>query len=389
LPAGKRDHVVFDDDIAGFGLRIREGGSRTWIYKYRVGTKQRSITLGSATAVPLALARENAGQLEAKVRLGGDPAAAKQVARTEAENTVGALIEQYLDARKDDWRPGSLRQVRRHLLHYARSLHSLPITAVSLRDVAMLLNSVAKNSGAPTCNKTRASLQTFFSWIIRQGIRLPDGNVVSYTGRQKEAPRERVLGDAELKAIWNACRDDDYGACIRLLILTGLREAEVGALRWDEVKDDRIELPGARTKNKRPHVVPLSDPARAIIDKFHMVGRTFVFGRDDSAGFKGWGPAKQRLDERIRNSGISMAPWVVHDLRRSAASGMQRLGIRVEVIERTLNHVSGVFRGVTGIYQRDPMTEEMRDALDRWARHIVGVVEGRTSAIVPLRRSAS
>src|SRR6516225_12186575 len=86
LPAGKADHVSFDDDIAGFGLRIREGGTRTWVYRYRIGKKQRSITLGSATSVPLALARTNAGALEAKVRLGGDPAADKQRARAEAAN---------------------------------------------------------------------------------------------------------------------------------------------------------------------------------------------------------------------------------------------------------------------------------------------------------------
>jgi integrase len=389
LPAGKTDHVVFDDDIAGFGLRIRESGSRTWIYRYRVGTKQRSITLGSATSVPLALARENAGKLEAQVRLCGDPAADKRQARAEASNTVGGLIDQYLDARNDDWRPSSLRQVRRHLLSHARPLHSLPITAVSQRDVVALLNNVAKNSGAVTHNRTRASLETFFGWAIRQGNQLPRGNPVSHTDKRKETARERVLNDAELKAVWNCCNDNDHGACVKLLMLTGLREAEIGSLRWDEVKDDRIELPGSRTKNKRPHTIPLSDPAKAILDKFHIADRAFVFGRDDSAGFRGWGTAKKRLDERIRDSGVVMAPWVVHDLRRSAASGMQRLGIRVEVIERALNHTSGVYRGVTGIYQRDPMTEEVHDALDRWARHIVGVVEERTSAIVPLRRGAA
>src|SRR5215472_1207286 len=96
LPAGKTDHVFFDDDVAGFGLRLREGGTRTWIYRYRVGRKQRSITLGNAKAVPLALARENAGRLEAKVRLGQDPALDKQAARVATENLVGALIDQYL-----------------------------------------------------------------------------------------------------------------------------------------------------------------------------------------------------------------------------------------------------------------------------------------------------
>jgi Arm domain-containing DNA-binding protein len=91
----------------GLGLRIREGGSRTWIYQYRIGKKQRRMVLGSAKSVPLGLARENAGKLEAKVRLGGDPALAKQTAQEEAGNTLGALLDQYLEARKSEWRPRS------------------------------------------------------------------------------------------------------------------------------------------------------------------------------------------------------------------------------------------------------------------------------------------
>jgi integrase len=388
LPAGKTDHVEFDDDIAGFGLRVREGGARTWIYRYRVGKKQRSVTLGSATSVPLALARANAGALEAKVRLGQDPALEKKTARAEAGDTVGALINQYLDARASDWRPNSLRQVRRHLLSYAKPLHNLSITAMSQRNVAVLLDAIAKNSGNVTANRLRASLETFVAWVIRQGIRLPEGNVVSYTGKRKEGSRSRVLSDAELKAVWDALDDTDHGAIVKLLLLTGQRAAEIGSLRWDEVKDDRIELPGERTKNKRPHTVPLSDPARAILNRFRTVGRVHVFGRDDTAGFRGWGVSKQRLDERIAKSGVTMAPWVVHDLRRSAASGMQRVGIRAEVIERTLNHVSGSFRGVAGVYQRDPMSADVRDALDRWGWHVMGLVEGRDATVVPMKRGA-
>jgi integrase len=388
LPQGKTDHVYFDDDIGGFGLRIRQAGSRTWVYRYRVGKKQRSITLGSATSVPLALARTNAGALEAKVRLGQDPALEKETARTEAGNTVGALIDQYLDARAPDWRPSSLRQVRRHLLVYAKPLHGLPVTSMAQRNVAALLDTIAKNSGGVTANRLRASLETFVGWVIRQGIRLPEGNVVSYTGKRKEASRSRVLSDVELKAVWDVLNNTDHSAIVKLLLLTGQRAAEVGSLRWDEVKDDRIELPGERTKNGRPHTIWLSDPAKAILDQFRMVGRIYVFGRDDAAGFRGWGTSKRRLDERIAKSGAAVAPFVVHDLRRSVASGMQRIGIRVEVIERVLNHTSGVFRGVAGVYQRDPMSADVRDALDRWARHIVGVVEGRTSAVVPLRRGA-
>jgi integrase len=389
LPPGKTDHVEFDDDISGFGLRIREGGSRTWVYRYRVGTKQRSITLGSATSVPLALARENAGRLEAKVRLGGDPALDKQTARAEAGNTVGALIDEYMDARASDWRPNSLRQVRHHLLEYARPLHGLPITAVSQRNVADLLDKIAKNSGEISANRLRASLETFVAWVIRKGIRLPEGNVVSYTGKRKETSRSRVLSDAELKAIWGACDHTDHSACIKLLLLTGQREAEIGGLRWNEVHDDRIELAGARTKNGRPHTVPLSDPAKAILDGFRMAGRIHVFGRDDTGGFRGWGVSKQRLDERIAKAkGAPLAHWVVHDLRRTVATKMAELGVQPHIVEAVLNHVSGYKSGVAGIYNRATYDREKRDALNLWAEHVLAVVEGRAATVVPMKRGA-
>jgi integrase len=387
LPLGKTDHVYFDDDIAGFGLRMREGGSRTWVYRYRVGKKQRSITLGSATSVPLALARANAGALEAKVRLGNDPALQKETARAEASNTVSALIDQYLDARASDWRPNSLRQVRRHLLVHAKPMHDLPITSVSQRNVAILLDTVAKNSGDVTANRLRASLETFVAWVIRQGIRLPEGNVVSHTGKRKETTRDRVLSDDELKAVWQACDDTDHAAILKLLLLTGQRAAEIGSLRWDEVKDDRIELPGERTKNKRPHTIPLSDPARAILEPFRMVDRTHVFGRIDTAGFRGWGVSKQRLDERIAKAGAPLAAWVVHDLRRTVATRMAELGVQPHIVEAVLNHVSGHKAGVAGIYNRATYDREKRAALNLWAEHVLAVVEERAPTIVPMKRA--
>lgn len=378
LPAGKSDWVAFDDDIAGFGLRLRQGGNQTWIYRYRIGRKQRSITLGNAKAVPLALARENAGRLEAKTRLGQDPALEKEALKTANDTLVGALIDQYFDARKSDWRPNSLREVRRHLLVYAKPLHRLPITAVSQRNVASLLNDIAKSSGAVTSNRLRASLAAFFGWVIRQGIRLPDGNVASYTEPRKEKSRDRVLNNAEIRNIWHACQDDDHGAILKLLLLTGQRAAEIGSLRWDEVKDDHIALAGARTKNERPHTIPLSAPAKTILDKHRILGRVFVFGRDDSHGFKGWGVCKERLDNRT--NGVIKQPWVVHDLRRTVATGManskpEGLGIQPHIVEAVLNHVSGHKSGVAGIYNRAAYDTEKREALERWAQHVLAIVQ--------------
>ena len=230
---GKSERIVFDDDIKGFGLRVREGGSQTWIYQYRIGSKQRRMVLGSATSVPLTIARENAGRLEARVKLGGDPAMDKETARLSADRTFGVLVDQYLAARQSRWRPNTEREVRRHLTKYAKSLHRFPIAAVSQLNISNLLDSLAKESGDATSNRVRANLSTFFSWAIKKGIDLPKGNVASYTEKQKENSRTRVLSDGELKTIWDACRDDAFGAILKLLLLTGQRKSEIGFLRWE------------------------------------------------------------------------------------------------------------------------------------------------------------
>jgi len=388
LPAGKNDHIVFDDDITGFGIRLREGGSRTWIYQYRIGSKQRRMVLGSVKSVPLKLARENAGTLEAKVRLGGDPAMDKETARQEADNTFGELADKYLEARKSEWRPRSEIEVRRHLTNHAKSLHRLPITSVGQRDVAALLGSIANNSGNVTNNRVRASLYAFFGWVIREGIRLPEGNVVSYTNVREEKSRDRVLSDAELKAIWAACLDDYSGAILKLLMLTGQRVNEIAALRWDEVHDDQIVLPAERTKNDRAHVVPLSDAAKSILPAFSGKGRICVFGRDGT-GFQGLGYAKPRLDARIaKANGKPLPHWTLHDLRRTVATRMADLGVQPHIIEAVLNHVSGHKGGVAGIYNRATYDKEKREALNLWAEHLLAIIEGRKAVVVPLVKRA-
>ena len=320
LDAGKTDCIWWDEDVRGFGIRLRAGGSRNWIYRYRIGSKQRSLILGSAKSVPLSLARKNAIELEARVRLGGDPALDRQTAKLEADNTFGVLAHQYLETRKSEWRPGTYTEIERQLLKYAKSLHRLPISAVSQHNIASLLNSIAKEAGDVTANRLRGSLCSLFGWAMREGVRLPEGNVASYTNKRQEKARDRVLSDAELKTIWNTCAYDEYGAILKLLILTAQRANEIAELRWDEVQNEQIVLPAERTKNKRPHVIPLSEPAKTILAGFQHGDRTHVFGRFDT-GFQGWHVAKKALNARI--AGKPLAHWTPHDLRRTAATVWQ------------------------------------------------------------------
>jgi integrase len=382
LPAGSRDAVFWDDDIAGFGIRLREGGSRNWIYRYRIGSKQRSMKLGSATSISLAVARKMASEQEAQVRLGGDPALKKETANLAADNTLAVLADQYLAVRKSKWRPKTFKQIERHLLKYAKPLHRLPITAISQRNIANLLTTLTEESGEATSNRLRSTLCSLFSWVIKEGIRLPEGNVASYTNKHQEKSRDRVLTDAELKTIWKACPDSDFGAIIKLLILAGQRANEIGGLRWDEVHDEQIVLPSQRTKNKRAHIVPLSDPARAILNQFRADGRAHVFGRADATGFDGWGYAKRNLD-----ASASLEHWTIHDIRRTVATRMAELGVQPHIVEAVLNHVSGHKGGVAGIYNRATYDREKREALNFWAEHVMATVEGRAATVVPLKRA--
>jgi integrase len=383
LPVGSKDAVWWDDEISGFGIRIREGGSRTWIYRYRSGSKQRSYILGSAKSVPLIVARKNASTLEARVRIGEDPALEKQTARLEAEHTFEALAGQYLEKRQKEWRPKSYSEYNRHLMSYAKPLHRFPITTVSQRNIANLLNSIAEESGVVTSNRVRATLSALFSWILGEGIRLPEGNVVSYTNKHKETPRDRVLSDAEIRAIWKACLNNGFGAIVKLLLLTGQRKSEIGSLQWKEVHHEQIVLPAERTKNRRTHILPLSDPVKAILDQFRDTGRVYVFGRYDT-GFQGWHIAKDELDAR---TSPLLPAWTLHDLRRTAATRMADLGVQPHIIEAVLNHASGHKGGVAGIYNRATYDKEKREALALWAEHVMALVEGRKAVVVPMRRA--
>jgi integrase len=383
LPPGKSEHVVFDEDLPGFGLRIRASGARSWVYQCKIGRRNRRVTLGNAAVLAPATARATAEQMHAKARLGIDPGQAKIDSRTQA--SVSEALRTYLAYQRTHLKPRSYVEVERHLLKKCKALHNLPLAKVDRREVATILAVVAK-SGNVTANRTRASLQAFFAWCIREG--LLDNNPVAGTNQREEKSRDRVLSGPELKLIWNALGEDDYSVIVKLLMLTGQRADEIAALRWSEIVGDEIKLPGERTKNGRPHVVPLAPIARALLD-----GRghddEFIFGLRQGRPFRGWGICKEALDRRL---GTQLAHWVHHDLRRSVATHMaEHLGIEPHVIEAVLNHVSGHKAGVAGIYNRSTYEPQKRIALEKWADYVTEIVTGKraTAEVVQLHpRSA-
>jgi|GEM_PF-92830 integrase len=243
---------------------------------------------------------------------------------------------------------------------------------------------VSENRG----RKVFACLSVLFSWLARKR-HIETDPTVSIEAPMAPKARTRVLSGAELRWFWLAAGQlpFPYGPAARLLLATGQRLVEVSGMRWSELSDDASlwRIPSSRTKNHREHLVPLPMAARDIIASVPKVEGDWVFSVEGAP--TGWNRAKVALDSgmaeiarRERGTEVAIDHFVLHDLRRSFATGLQGLGVRTEVIERALNHVSGSFGGIVSTYQHDPLTDDVRDALNRWARFIALVVDAELFA---------
>jgi len=389
LPAGKTGELYWDQTLKGFGFLIRldAGGTirRSFIIQYRVGKQQRKLKLGDAAKINVDQARKKAEQLFAQITLGNDPAAEKDAARTAAAAmTFSAAAERYLKLKAEKLRPSSLRMATLYLTsaHYFPTFHKKPLNSITRSDVSRRLDTLYVDSGPESASRAQAHLLAFFAWCMTRGH--CEQNPVINTETYKQGPgRDRVLNDDELRNVWNACQDDDFGKIVRLLILTGCRRQEIGGLRWSEIDLDAgtITLPKDRTKNGREHMLTLPKMAMAIIRSGpHRVGRDHLFG-ERGDGFGSWQYAKRLLKDGIGKE------WRLHDLRRSVATHMAEIGIEPHIIEAALNHASGHKAGVAGIYNPASYAKQMKVALAVWADHVASIVGGDARKIVPLRAS--
>jgi integrase len=371
---GKRDVIHFDDLMSGFGYRLRAGAGgkvlRSWVVQYRRGGASRRLLLGSAEVLSAEQARTMAKKALGLIANGEDPAADRADRRAKDKLTLRSVIDEYLAAKQV--RPRTLAEIRRYLTVYCRPLHGMPVDAVTRKDIATRLAAIGREHGSITLARARAALSAFFTWAMQMGI--VEANPVLGTAKpQDTTPRDRVLSDAELVAIWRACGDDDFGRIVRLLILMPCRRSEIGGMRWGELVD--LErgwtLPAERSKNGRAHTLPLLPMALAIIKAVpRMATRDYLFGVRAN-GFTPWEDAKAALGAR---SGVT--GWVLHDIRRSVATRMADLGVGPHIIEEILNHRSGHKSGVAGIYNRSSYTNEVRAALALWHDHVRTLVEG-------------
>jgi integrase len=376
----QRGTRVWDTVVQGFGVRRQKDGAYYYLRFRRNGVQyMRSIGRHGSPWTP-ELARNEAKKLLGLAVSGNDP-----FTKSVPAEAFGHEVRRYLTKRKSALKRRTFEELERHLTNHALPLHRLRLSELDRRTIALRLAEVETASGPTARNRVRASLSTFFNWAVREG--LLNANPVTGTARADErGARERVLTQEELAGLWSVLPAEGNGQfadIVRLLLLTGQRREEIGSLRWSEVDPDRglIILPSERTKNRRQHEVPLSRQALAILERQpNRKGREHIFGIGE-AGFSGWSNCKARLDRAILTKRKTadrrakpLPSWHLHDLRRTAATGMAELGVLPHIIEAILNHVSGHKAGVAGIYNRAKYADEMRSALQRWADHIDALI---------------
>jgi integrase len=390
MPAGKTDVIYFDDASPGFGYRLRAGTGgkvlRSWVAQYRRAGGTRRITLGSAGVVSAEQARLAAKKVLAAAALGQDPQAERIDRRDKDQHSFRTVVAEHLKAKKPDVRARTHVELARYLTGtYFKPLHGMPVDQITRKDIAARLVAITRESGSITAARARAAINGFFVWTMQMGY--VEANPVIGTIQPKDSEgRSRVLTDTELAAIWRGCGDDDHGRCVRLLILTACRRQEVGSMQWSELDADAgiWTIPAERAKNSREHTLPLPPLAWQIINSVpHIVSRDYLFGVRTN-GFRAWADGKVNLDKAL---GEAVAPFVLHDIRRSVATKMADLGIQPHIIETVLNHRGGHKSGVAGIYNKSSYEREVKPALVMWADHVRALAEGGERKVLPFAAS--
>jgi integrase len=275
--------------------------------------------------------------------------------------------------------PRTVVEIKRYLNEAWKPLHEHDPDRLDRRTVVAELERIARERGPIASNRAKAYLSACLSFGVERGL-LERNMLIGIKRLEPEKKRDRVLSEDELRAIWNtADSGTDYRLIVRLLILLGQRRDEVAGMRWSELDLERgvWRLPAARTKNNRPHEVPLPRQAVELLaGRSRRPDRDLLFG-SGSGPFSAWTQGKARLD-----AAVNLPAWVIHDIRRSAVTHMAEIGIAPHVIEAIVNHISGHKAGVAGVYNRAQYSQEKRAALQRWADHVEWIVAGEPACNV-------
>jgi integrase len=396
-PPKRVEHA--DGKVAGLFFITQPSGAASWAVRYRIDGAPRKVTLGPLAVLDLKAARRAAEETRGAIARGEDPAAAKTAAREAAkaerkaegdlvENVVSQFIERYAKTKTRDWRETE-RLLKRNVVERWTGKCLREITKPM---VHAMLDAIADRGSPIAANRVLAQLKVLCKWAVGRGIISAspcDG--VSAPSSERGRARERVLSDDEIRIVWKAADSIGwpFGPIVRLLILTGARRDEVAQMEWRELDLERAlwSLPASRSKNRREHQVPLSDAAIDILKSLPRIERSgFVFTTNARTPVSGFSKAKPALDramaELVDEGSSPIRGWVLHDLRRTVATNLQRLGTRLEVTEAVLNHVSGSRAGIVGVYQKHDYAAEKQAALDTWERRLNSIITGAAATNV-------
>jgi integrase len=391
LPDGVGDKFYFDDELVGLGIRCRRDITgrvrRTWVVQYRSKQtgKQGRVSLGSVdkpAQLSATRARQKAAELLVSVKVGDDPQKARKAVQKAHKELLLDCALRYLEDRRTGIvgkRPMSkstyLAAKRTFEKHFA-ALAKRPVALITDDDIRKGLRQVIERHGKVAAINDKSNLSAFFSWAMREGI-AKSNPTINAQALAVNAPRDRVLDDDEIRALWAACRDDDFGRIIKLLLLTGARRNEIGGLQWSEINlgTGVLTIPGTRTKSRKELRLALPAPALEIIRAVpQRADRQYLFG-ERGGEYSRWGYAKVELDKRLAEAGHQFKAWTLHDLRRTCRTRLAALGIAPWVAEEVLGH-SSHRAGLIGTYNRHRYDVEIKDALAQWAKALAKIIEG-------------
>jgi integrase len=393
---GKRIEVP-DPALAGLYLIVQPSAAKSWALRYRFDGKPAKLTLGRWPSMGVAEARAAATASLEILDHGRNPAGEKKAKAAAFDQSdrdkLAAVIELFLKRHASHNRRGNdvAAMFRREIM---AKWGSRDIQSISKRDVIEVLDAIVDRGSPVTANRLRAYLNTLFNWA--KGRDIIQANPLD--GIKPPAPekaRDRVLTPYEIRLFWQATAGMEYPfrPLYRVLVLTGQRLREVAEMTWQEVDGDTWTLPGSRSKNGDEHVVPLSPEVVAILEALPRIGR-FIFTTTGKSPVSGFTRAKERVDRLMIETAnrtltasadpVAIPPFTIHDLRRTAATGMAGLRFPPHVVEAVLNHRSGTRRGVAGVYNRFNYAEEKRAAIEAWAMFVVETVQVDTSDMLQL-----
>lgn len=362
-----------DELMPGLVLRISTSGTKTFCLHKRINGKMRRLTIGRFPIMSLADARERVRQVLYEIETGRFED--RTGVEVETKPTIGEIIpdyiEKYAKVHNRDWKR------KQALLEKFDTLHDKRIDQIKRADVVKACDVIHKS--APTsANRALAHLKHLMGWCVERGM-IEANPIAGMKPLTKEKPRERVLTENELGALWAVCGDEGYpfGDCMKLLMLSGQRRAEVAEMRWSELdlKKRLWTLPSSRAKNGKQHTVPITDAMLEVLRKTpRFFNSDYVFTTTGKTPISGFGRVKDRLDKALPEG---TEPWIIHDLRRTMSTNMAMLGVPQPVTEALLNHKTGVVSGVAAIYNVYSYADEKREALETWNARIEEITNAK------------